>query len=77
MAAPTILAQKGDNLFMIDAGKDDDGLDLVRVYNVLTGDYGDPILLGSLTAHAPGWGPITAEPAIQDAVQQAVVAKRY
>jgi hypothetical protein len=77
VAAPTIRAQKDDNLFMIDAGQDADGNDLVRVYNILLDTLSDPILLGSLLAHAPGWGDVTAPTAITDAVVQKVVAKRY
>lgn len=77
MAAPVIVGQKGDNEFMVSAGKDENGLDLVRVYDILMRTYGDPILLGSLIAHAPGWGPVVAPAAITDAVQQAVVALRY
>lgn len=77
MAAPAILAQKGDNEFMVAAGEDAAGLDLVRVYDILLKTYSDPILLGSLLAHAPGWGPVTAPQAIIDGVQQAVVAQRY
>jgi hypothetical protein len=77
MSAPTIRAQKDDNLFMIDAGQDADGNDLVRVYDILLDTLSAPILLGTLTAHAPGWVEVTAPPAVTNAVTQAVVAKRY
>lgn len=62
---------------MIDAGKDADGLQLVRVYDALMGTYSDPILEGSLRALSPGWVEPTAERAVLDVVEEKVSALRY
>ena len=70
-----VLAQNGDQRFMIDAGEDD-GLRVVRVYDMLLQTLGEPVLEGSLRAFDPGWVPPTASPNVITVIEEKV-AKPY
>lgn len=74
-----IIGQQGPARFLIDAGTVPDGdvnagLPAARIYDVATGELGDPIAVGSITAHSPGWINPTAPDAILADIRERVGA---
>lgn len=55
-----IIGQQGETRYLIDAGTDDQGLRIARIYDAGTDSVSDPPMpVESITAMSPGWNPPT------------------
>lgn len=68
-----IVGQQGATRFLIDAGEID-GLPAARIYDIATNELGDPVAVGSITAHSPGWEKPFASDAFLETVRESVEA---
>jgi hypothetical protein len=69
-----IIGQQGDSQFLIDAGVGDGDLPLGRVYDSTMDSLSDPLPIGSVTAHSPGWTEPSASSAFLAHVRERVAA---
>jgi hypothetical protein len=74
--AVEIIRQQNDNRFLIAVGEEG-GVQMGRIYDIVGDTYGEPIAVGSITAHSLGWGPVVATQAIIEFVQVRVAAHRF